>query len=92
MVAQMSDIYPAYTGDLEWLKSASCKGMPTDWWHPSQGRSDVAGLARAVCETCPHTSQCLEYGVETKSSGIYGGVLLRVGSLPRKRGKKDASK
>lgn len=88
----MSDIYPAYTGDLDWMETAACKGMPTDWWHPAQGKSNIAKFARATCQTCRHTKVCLQYGMETKSSGIYGGVMLRVGVLPRKRGKSNANK
>ena len=91
----MSDIYPVYDGDLDWMDGAMCRGLPTNWWHPTkgQGRSPrkFAAMARAVCAACPFTNECLDYGRQTKSSGIYGGVLLTVGSLPRKRGKQHAN-
>lgn len=91
----MSDIYPVYDGDLDWFETAMCRGLPTNWWHPTKGmnrnrRKDTAA-ARAVCAVCPHTAACLDYGRQTKSSGIYGGVLLTIGSLPRERGKSNAN-
>lgn len=81
----MYDIFPLYQGDLSWIEHAPCRGNPVDWWHPTQGQSPArvyqTKLAKQICLSCSFTEQCLDYGKETKSSGIYGGTTLRIGRV-----------
>jgi len=87
----MYDIFPTYKGDTSWIDNAPCRGNPVDWWHPTQGQSAVRNpdirKAKQICSSCQFTSECLEFGVETKSSGIYGGVTLRIGRVSTRRRK-----
>lgn len=35
----------------------------------------------AICASCPVRRQCLEYGLENKETGVYGGVYLNRGHV-----------
>jgi len=35
----------------------------------------------AICASCPVRKQCLEYGLENKETGVYGGVYLNRGHV-----------
>jgi len=36
-----------------------------------------------MCLSCPVMKQCLEFGLETKSSGVFGGVGLKRGKVDK---------
>lgn len=68
----------------EWMAQANCKNSPTRWWFPNHGDSgeDVRNRKQAVrmCLMCKVRKDCLQYGIKTSSSGIWGGVTLDRGS------------
>jgi WhiB family redox-sensing transcriptional regulator len=89
----MSDTgFHAYVGDLSWIHDAECRGHPTQWWHPRQGQGPQNNIntrtALEICSSCSFVKECLDYGMQTKSSGIYGGVSLYVG-VSRNRNRKE---
>jgi hypothetical protein len=88
----MYDIFPTYEGNTSWINHAPCRGNPVEWWHPTQGQSAVRNpeirIAKKICSSCDYTAECLEFGIGTKSSGIYGGVTLRLGRV-QTRAKKE---
>lgn len=67
-----------------WMESAQCKDKPTRWWFPEHAQSgqDVKNMKEAIrtCRLCKVRLNCLEYGVKTSSSGIWGGITLDRGS------------
>lgn len=68
---------------MDWTLSAACRGMPTEWWFPDVGVPGIQKVnfdkAKAICASCPVKEACLEYGMETGSMGLWGGVTLQHG-------------
>lgn len=79
---------------MEWYAQAACRGMPTEWWFPELGMPDRQRRnfykAKAICADCPVKEQCLKYGKETGSMGLWGGVTLQHGR-PSVRNKKRST-
>ena len=73
----------------EYASRGSCLGHPHHMWFPELGDpGNGAAQAKKICFACPVKVECLEYGIDTKSYGIWGGVTLRNGIPNRKRGRK----
>ena len=51
----------------------------------SRKRSEAVDALTLLCDKCPVRQQCREYGIATKSWGIWGGVELQNGEIPRHR-------
>jgi WhiB family redox-sensing transcriptional regulator len=67
----------------------SCLGHPHHMWFPELGDPGNGAVeAKKICSTCTVKQECLEYGIDTKSYGIWGGITLRNGIPNRKRGRK----
>lgn len=56
--------------------------MDTRIFFPARGEPCAA--AQAVCGSCPVARECLEYGVETDSLGIWGGTSERKRAMIRR--------
>ena len=41
----------------------------------------IAAATSFVCEVCPMKDSCLEYGVGTKGTGVYGGQYVSSGVI-----------
>lgn len=65
------------------MEQSSCKGLDPDLFHMEQGQS--AAKAREVCDACPVSSECLEYGQRTGSIGVWGGQVLTLAKRGKKR-------
>lgn len=76
----MTDILHLFTPQV-WMKQALCVGMPTRHFFPELGdrkeQIDNLKAAKQMCLRCPVKGQCLAYGKETRSAGLWGGVVLR---------------
>jgi WhiB family redox-sensing transcriptional regulator len=73
----------------EYATKGSCLGHPHHMWFPELGDPGNGAVeAKKICSTCPVKQECLEYGIDTKSYGIWGGITLRNGIPNRKRGRK----
>lgn len=61
--------------DTTWITDATCRAenLPTAMFFDEALYID----ARAVCDRCPVTEQCLTFGRATKSEGVFGGVFLQ---------------
>ena len=61
----------------DWMDFAVCRGKSHLFFPPTS----VTGRARAklnkealkICAVCPVIEPCRQYGIETQSSGIWGG-------------------
>ncbi len=68
------------------FKDALCKGAPQDWFFPEfSGNHRGIRQAKQLCSTCPVSEQCLAYGMETNSSGVWGGITLDRGNNRRRK-------
>jgi Transcription factor WhiB/MarR family len=69
------------------LRSSPCRHLPVEWFVPHTDHfntrrkqvTDPPPIVTELCTICPVRRQCLDYGVETLSSGWWGGVLLHEG-------------
>lgn len=72
--------------DFFWMESAKCTDADTNQFFPYiNARHNGMSLATqkqvhktidTYCAVCPVARRCLEYGIDTNSEGIFGGVLL----------------
>lgn len=72
----------------KWMNRANCRNAQDEDWVPYGGRGEdltkaTRDLAKEFCTDCPVRSECFEYGVATKSDGIWGGHFICW--QPRKR-------
>ena len=71
-----------------WRDDAACRGLDPELFFPERYHTEGVELAKAVCETCPVTSECLRYAVEIREDlGIFGGMTVNerkrlYGSIP----------
>ncbi|WP_419999420.1 WhiB family transcriptional regulator [Streptomyces boninensis] len=63
---------------MEWWRSAACVGVEPDLFFPVGSTGPGAEQyvqAKAVCEQCPVTEECLEWALRTGTeSGVWGGL------------------
>lgn len=74
---------PAYQ---PWQEDALC-ASPTidpDIFFPGRGENDKARRAKAVCQRCPVSQQCLEYALQIPAEHDFG-VLGATTQTERKR-------
>ncbi|MFN2503986.1 MAG: WhiB family transcriptional regulator [Acidimicrobiales bacterium] len=75
--------------DIAWRDDAACRGLDPDVFFPAS--DDEAGVAKAVCETCPVREECLEYALETRQEdGIWGGLTETERRRLRRRRRENA--
>ncbi len=58
-----------------WSQGA-CAGVDPELFFPGQGED--ASAAKAVCQTCPIRTECLDYALDNaEKHGIWGGMSER---------------
>lgn len=61
--------------DVEWQDLAACSGEDPDDWFPEARDQITAARAKAICDVCPVSGDCLEYAIRTRQKhGIWGGL------------------
>lgn len=61
---------------LAWRDDAACRTKPVSMFFPESGPlSDDNRQALALCTTCPVRERCLEYAIDHREPGIWGGTL-----------------
>lgn len=69
-----------------WTTRAACDGLDTekffDKYLQDEGVAIEVGL---ICGVCPVKRQCLNAGMDTKSTGIWGGHWLQGGKVIRQK-------
>ena len=77
---------------------SACDGLDPNLFFDNYEDSVLGdkSLARMVdktyCFQCPRLQACLEEGIRTKSSGVWGGVYLDEGKVSRKFNQHKSSK
>jgi WhiB family transcriptional regulator, redox-sensing transcriptional regulator len=64
--------------ELAWQREAACRGLGVESqaiFFPSRGES--VEDARAICERCPVTDECLAFALENHCIGVWGGTTER---------------
>jgi hypothetical protein len=57
-----------------WRDHAACAGVPTSAFFD---RDDLLAAVVTLCDRCPVQPDCLAHGIDTGSSGMFGGKVLR---------------
>lgn len=71
---------------MDWQDRAACRGIANPGRFDRLGRLpdefEINGTKSAlrVCAGCPVREDCLTFGMRSRSSGVYGGHYLVVGS------------
>lgn len=74
-----------------WMKQSACSTVGGDWWFPEVGQP--ATMARAICDRCDVSRECLEYALKHRISyGIWGGLSASVRNQIIKRREKESRK
>lgn len=72
---------------------AMCDGKPTEWWFPERTNKTSSEMkiisqnqrtAVTLCRNCPASAECLDYSLENREMGIWGGM----GEKLRKRARR----
>ena len=62
-------------------EAPSCATVGGDFWFPERdiGTSNTAEMviAKSICRTCPHRTECAEWGINKELHGIWGGLTPR---------------
>ena len=69
---------------MEWQREGLCHNMEGGLFddlerYPGKAERKRLDKAFAFCQVCPVKQKCLDFGVESKGWGIFGGLLLRRG-------------
>lgn len=67
------DIAPIPAGhDMTWRADAACNGADLDLFFPDRGNHGLE--AKRICARCPVLTDCLEFALVTRATGIWGGM------------------
>jgi WhiB family redox-sensing transcriptional regulator len=59
-------------------ENPACAQVGGDFWFPekSDGSSNSVEMlmAKSICRSCPHQSECAEWGIQKERFGIWGGL------------------
>ena len=65
---------------MEWTNEAKCiERWDLPWEHEADNAEDkrrAKTLAREFCADCPVRTECLKFGITSKSMGVWGGHYL----------------
>lgn len=55
-----------------WMEFAMCRGVNPDIFHPLRGESNAE--ATKFCDQCAVKAPCLDYALEHRMKGVWGGT------------------
>lgn len=67
------DSYPRFTDK----GTTPCSETDPEMYFPERGANShltETKMAKAVCKTCPYQVECLEWALEHREAGIWGGL------------------
>ena len=60
---------------FDWMRQAVCASADPEEWFPEKGAKSVR--AKSICQTCPVIDECLQYALDNRLDGIWGGTSTR---------------
>lgn len=71
--------------DFTWCDLGLCRSLPDPdiMFEGYEGDPQLARAIDEMCMSCPVARECNEYGVETKSTGQWGGWYLVNGKISK---------
>jgi WhiB family transcriptional regulator, redox-sensing transcriptional regulator len=62
--------------DESWREQAACRDRDPEIWFPTElGHSGTHRIAKAICQRCQVSRDCLAYALERRERwGIWGGL------------------
>ena len=79
MVADTQQLPLPLVMHWEWQTKAACRGLGSDmFFHPAEernaARNDRITAAKAICQTCPVITECLDHALRVREPyGVWGG-------------------
>lgn len=71
---------------IEWMEEALCSSMPVNFFFDDYlNDDDIAIKVNELCKSCPVQVECLNFGLDTKSTGIWGGRWLQGGKIIKQK-------
>lgn len=71
---------------VSWMENASCKETdPEDFFDNYLESEEVAIKVHSICKSCRVKKQCLNYGIQMRCMGIWGGKWLQNGKIIQKK-------
>jgi len=79
--------------DFEWQQLGTCYDLNTVgnmdnlnlFFDDYEADPTIAVQVDQMCLGCPVAKVCLQYGIETKSTGVWGGIYLKDGNTDKPR-------
>ena len=71
----MTVIEFAVPESFNWMRDAVCASADPEEWFPEKGVNSAK--AKSICRTCPVIDECLQYALDNKLTGIWGGTSGR---------------
>lgn len=65
----------AIPGSFDWMRDAVCASADPEQWFPEKGVNPFR--AKRICQGCPVIDECLQYALDHKVVGIWGGTTTR---------------
>jgi WhiB family transcriptional regulator, redox-sensing transcriptional regulator len=69
----------------EWMSRAACKGVATDVFFPDRGDTRLAAKAKAYCQRCPVTAECLAEVMAMPRANVELGVWGNTSGYQRRQ-------
>jgi WhiB family redox-sensing transcriptional regulator len=85
-VCEMLTMIVEARNEREWRHQAACKGMNPDLFFAQRNDYQSVKQAKAICATCPVSTQCFQEG-RKEYAGVWGGLSAtqrRNQGVPRK--------
>lgn len=71
---------------INWMEDASCIDYDFEDFFDNYLNSDEVALkVDELCKACPVNTECLNFGIVTKSTGVWGGHWLQGGKIIRQK-------
>jgi WhiB family transcriptional regulator, redox-sensing transcriptional regulator len=62
------------------FEAPACAEVGGDFWFPERdnGSNTTEMLfAKSICKSCPHQTECAEWGIVNEAHGIWGGLVVK---------------
>jgi Transcription factor WhiB len=72
--------------ELHWMQLSACHNVPfVLFFEEYEKDKAIAENVDQLCLRCPAIKECYEYGMKTRSTGVFGGFFLLNGEVNKAR-------